>query len=52
MEKKPRTKIDFSKHELLVKESNDLTVHYLKIPNTRTDSIKYINTNGILAVTR
>lgn len=51
MEKKPRTKIDFSKHELLVKESNDLTVHYLKIPNTRIDSIKYINTNGILAVT-
>lgn len=50
MEKKPRTKIDFRKHELLIKESEDLTVHYLKKPDTIVDSIKFINTNGILVV--
>lgn len=46
-----RTKIDFSKHELIITEQEGLLVHYLKKPDTICDNIKYINTNGILAVT-
>lgn len=46
-----RTGIDFSKHEVHVTEANGLLVHYIKKPGTICDSIKYINTNGILAVT-
>lgn len=46
-----RTGIDFSEHEILVTEQEGLLVHYLCKPNTVMDSIKYINTNGILAVT-
>ena len=46
-----RTDVDFSKHELIVVETPAVTSHYLKKPNTITDSIKFINTNGILAVT-
>jgi hypothetical protein len=46
-----RTGIDFSEHEVLVTKSEDFLMHYLKIPGTRMNSIKYINTNGIMAVT-
>lgn len=51
-----RTQIDFSKHEIITlhadfDSSNDATVHYLKIPGTRMNSIKYMNIGGILAVT-
>lgn len=46
-----RTKIDFSKHEVIVVETPAVTTHYLRKPNTICDSIKFINTNGILAVT-
>lgn len=46
-----RTGIDFSKHELIVTENEFLTIYHLKKPNTYCDNIKYINTNGILAVT-
>lgn len=46
-----RTKMDFSEHELIIEKSENLIVHHLKKPHTCIDSIKYINTNGILAVT-
>ena len=46
-----RTGIDFSKHEVHVTNIDGLLVHYIKKPGTINDSIKYINTNGILAVT-
>lgn len=46
-----RTGLDFSKHELLITESEGLLVHHLKKPNTQYDNIRYINTNGIMAVT-
>lgn len=46
-----RTDIDFSKHEVLVTKENGLLVHYIKKPNTVVDSVKFINTNYILAVT-
>lgn len=45
-----RTKIDFSQHQLLITERDGLLVHHLRKPNTVMDSIKFINTNGILAV--
>lgn len=45
-----RTDIDFSKHEVLVTEVEGLLVHYLKQPGTITNCIKFINTNGIMAV--
>jgi hypothetical protein len=46
-----RTGIDFSKHEVRITESDGLLIHYIKKPGTINDSIKYINTNGIMAVT-
>lgn len=46
-----RTGIDFSKYEVIVKKSEEVTIHHLKKPNTYIGNIKFINTNGILAVT-
>lgn len=46
-----RTGIDFSNHELKVHESDMLTIHYLKVPDTIMDSVKFVNTQGICAVT-
>lgn len=51
-----RTGIEFEQHELIVFESNkgeenELIIHHLKKPNSYIDSIKFINTNGILSVT-
>lgn len=48
---KKRTHIDFTKHEVIVSESENAIIHHLKLPNTMTNSIKYINAGGILAVT-
>lgn len=46
-----RTGIDFSKHELKITETEGLLVHHLKKAGTSCDNIRFINTNGILAVT-
>jgi hypothetical protein len=46
-----RTGIDFSKHEVRIKQADGFLEHYLRKPNTVTDAIRYINTGGILAVT-
>lgn len=45
------TGIDFSEHELHITDQEGLKVHFLKKPNTYYECIKYINTNGIMAVT-
>jgi hypothetical protein len=46
-----RTGVDFSRHELHVTNQDGLVVHFLKKPDTNYDCIKFINTNGIMAVT-
>jgi hypothetical protein len=46
-----RIGIDFSKHEVIVTKNDNLLIHYLKKPGTTWDSIKFINCDGILAVT-
>jgi hypothetical protein len=46
-----RSGLDFSKHKLKITDQDGLLVHYLKKPDTICDSIKFINTNGIMAVT-
>lgn len=46
-----RTGIDFSKHEVLITQNEFVNIWHLKKPNTRHDSIQFINTNGIMAVT-
>lgn len=46
-----RSGIDFSNHNLKILKSDDLLIHYLKKPDTICDSIKYINTQGIMAIT-
>lgn len=48
---KNRTGIDFSEHELHITEQDGLLIHHLKKPNTYYECIKFINTNGIMAVT-
>lgn len=48
---KKRTSVDFSKHELTINSCECAVIHCLKIPGTITNSIKFINTSGILAVT-
>lgn len=45
-----RTGIDFSNHEVIITQMDGLLVHYLKKPGTICDSIRFINTHGILAV--
>lgn len=45
-----RTGIDFSKHEVIITQVEGLLVHHLRKPNTVCDSIRFINTHGILAV--
>ena len=51
MKLKRRTNIDFSNHELLITKNELIKIHHLKQPNTMVDSIKFINTERILAVT-
>lgn len=46
-----RTVIDWGKHEVTITKQDGLLVHHLKDPDTVINNIKYINTNGILAVT-
>src|SRR3989344_2189435 len=47
-----RTGVDFTKHELIVTEQEGLLVHRLKHPEyTYMNSVTFINTNGIMAVT-
>ncbi len=45
-----RTGIDFSKHELIVSQSIDSIIHYLKKPDTICQSIKFINAFGVMIV--
>jgi hypothetical protein len=49
----PRTKIDWSKHEIIIEDHPEAKqiVHYFKRPDTIMQSVKFINTHGILAVT-
>lgn len=46
-----RTLIDFTGHELEITDENGLKIHYLKKKGTIVNSVKFINTNGILVVT-
>jgi hypothetical protein len=46
-----RTKIDWSKHEVIKIETPDILVHYLRKPDTICGAVKFINTQGILAIT-
>ena len=46
-----RTQLNFSKHELFIKTNDDVTIHHLKVPGTRMDSIEFINVSGIMAMT-
>jgi len=49
--KKQRTNIDWAEHELTIVKNDEILIHHLHKPNTYTNSVKFINTNGILAVT-
>lgn len=46
-----RMNIDFSKHELTVTKTDQVTIHHLKRPDTIIYNCKFINTNGVLLVT-
>jgi hypothetical protein len=46
-----RTNVDFSKHELIIEKNDNVLIHHFKKPGTFFDSVKFINTSGILAVT-
>lgn len=46
-----RTKLDFKNHVFTVKEEGNTTTYTLKKPNTVIDSLIFVNTAGILAVT-
>ena len=51
MKNKKRTDVDWSQHELIIKENDDFASYQLKKPGTYCQSIKFINTNGVLVVT-
>ena len=46
-----RTGIEFENHELIINDNDYASVYHLKKPNSVISNIKFINTNGILAVT-
>lgn len=48
---KNRTGIDWSKHEVIVTDQEYLKIWHIKKPDTVVNNVKFINTNGILAVT-
>lgn len=43
--------VDFSKHVLTIKQSDGLLVHKFGVPGSSIYMVKFINTEGILAVT-
>lgn len=45
-----RTEIDFSKHELTVKECDFCIVHTFKKPDTSNCMVKFINCEGVMSV--
>jgi hypothetical protein len=45
-----RTSIDFSKHELIVKEDSLCKIHWLKQRDTMTHNVMFIHVEGILIV--
>lgn len=47
---KRRTRIDWSKHEVIEIKNENILIHHIKIPGTYTNSVRFINTCGILAV--
>jgi len=48
---KQRTNIDFSKHQLTIKESDFCIVHVFKKPDTVDCMVKFINCEGVMSVT-
>jgi len=46
-----RSKIDFSNHEVILNQDTSGLVVTVKIPNTSMNSVVFINSNGIMAVT-
>ena len=46
-----RTDIDFSSHILNVLETEEITIHHLKKPNTVVNNVKFTNISGNLVVT-
>lgn len=52
MKTRKRTDIDFSYYEVIVEDNENLLVHTIKRKNyEKAYSIKFINTNGVMAVT-
>ena len=51
MKREPMTTVDWSKHELIEIQTNEMSIHHLKKPDTIEQNVKFINTNNILAVT-
>jgi len=46
-----RTDVNFDKHELKIIDTPEVLIHIFAKPNTVCGSIKFINTQGILAIT-
>ena len=46
-----RQNIDFSEHKLTITKTDNILIHSFKKPGTIMCSIKFINTNGVMAVT-
>lgn len=49
--RKKRTKLDFSKHELSVTQTDGILIHDLKVPGSQVNRVKFINAGGVLAIT-
>lgn len=45
-----RSGVDFSKHELFITDRAGIVSHQLKLPDTSSESIKFINIDGVLLV--
>lgn len=45
-----RTNVDWSKHEVIEIKNDNVLIHHIKLPNSYVNSVRFINTCGIMAV--
>ena len=49
--RKKNTDIDWSKHEMTIRQEGSITIHHLKFPDSSIYNVKFINGEGVLTVT-
>lgn len=51
MKPESRKNLDWSKHDLIINKTKDVTIHHLKKPDTTSQNVKFTNFDDVLVVT-